>query len=101
LEELRVAKIGIDSRAEAYSPLTRLAVVHDYPLRMKIVTELYMREMSPKEFFDEFGGGSISRVCRHFEKLAEYSSGAQSSTFIAQPNWWFSTKRPGPRFRSR
>jgi len=67
-----VAKSGIDNKAGAHSPLTRLAVVYDYPLRTKIVSELYMREMSPKEFFDDFGGGSVSRVCRHFEKLAEY-----------------------------
>jgi DNA-binding transcriptional ArsR family regulator len=67
-----VAKSRSDHRTEAHSPLTRLAIVYDYPLRTKIVTELYMREMSPKEFFDEFGGGSVSRVCRHFEKLAEY-----------------------------
>lgn len=67
-----MAKSKSDSRTEAHSPLTRLAIVYDYPLRMKIVTELYMREMSPKEFFEEFGGGSISRVCRHFEKLVEY-----------------------------
>jgi DNA-binding transcriptional ArsR family regulator len=72
LEELRVAKSEIDNRTERHSLLTRLAIVYDYPLRTKIVTELYMREMSPKEFFDEFGGGSVSRVCRHFEKLAEY-----------------------------
>lgn len=47
-------------------------MVYEYPLRMKIVTELYMREMSPKQFFEEFGGGSVSRVCRHFERLVEY-----------------------------
>jgi DNA-binding transcriptional ArsR family regulator len=67
-----VSKSKSDSRSEAHSPLTRLAIVYDYPLRVKIITELHMREMSPKEFFDEFGGGSISRVCRHFEKLVEY-----------------------------
>lgn len=51
--------------------LERLAVVYADPLRMKIVTELYLREMSPKQFHDEFGGGSLSRVDRHFKKLAE------------------------------
>ena len=29
-----------------------------------------MREMSPTVFFDEFGGGSLPRVLKHFEKLA-------------------------------
>jgi hypothetical protein len=51
--------------------LARLAVVYKDELRMKIVTEAYMREISPKMFFDEFGGGSVSRVARHFERLAE------------------------------
>jgi DNA-binding transcriptional ArsR family regulator len=50
----------------------RLAIVLSDPLRLKIVTELFMRAMSPKEFFEEFGGGSVSRVARHFETLEEY-----------------------------
>lgn len=57
--------------------LERLAVVYADPLRMKIVTELYLREMSPKQFHEEFGGGSLSRVDRHFKKLA----GAKWITF--------------------
>lgn len=60
---------GIKSRA---SFLRRLAVVFADPLRLKIVTELYMREMSPTLFFEEFGGGSVSRVDRHFKRLVEY-----------------------------
>jgi DNA-binding transcriptional ArsR family regulator len=66
-----VAKVwtGIRSRA---SFLRRLAVVFADELRLKIVTELYMREMSPKQFYEEFGGGSISRVDRHFKRLAEH-----------------------------
>lgn len=51
---LRVAKLMADS------------------LRMKIVLELNGREMSPKGFHDEFGGGSIARVSRAFDLLAEY-----------------------------
>jgi hypothetical protein len=31
-----------------------------------------MREMSPKQFYEEFGGGSISRVTKNFEKLVEH-----------------------------
>src|SRR5262245_11366280 len=42
------------------------------PLRIQIVGELNPREMSPKQFFEEFGGGSLSRVSRHFDLLAEY-----------------------------
>lgn len=52
--------------------LLRLAVVLADPLRLKIVSELYMREMSPSEFFAQFGGGSVTRVSRHFQALAEY-----------------------------
>ena len=61
--------IGIKSRA---AHLRRLSVVFAVELRLKIVTELFMREMSPKGFYEEFGGGSISRVTRNFEKLAEH-----------------------------
>lgn len=60
--------VGIRSRAQY---LRRLSVVFAVELRLKIVTELYMREMSPKQFHAEFGGGSISRVAQNFEKLAE------------------------------
>lgn len=60
---------GIKSRAPY---LRRLAVVFADELRLKIVTELYMREMSPTQFYEEFGGGSISRVDRHFKRLAEH-----------------------------
>lgn len=51
--------------------LRRLSVVFAVELRLKIVCELYMREMSPTRFHEEFGGGSISRVARNFERLAE------------------------------
>jgi hypothetical protein len=59
---------GIRSRAKY---LQRRSVVFAVEVRLKIVTELYMREMSPKEFQKEFGGGSISRVTQNFERLAE------------------------------
>ncbi|HET7052985.1 MAG TPA: hypothetical protein VFI09_03595 [Solirubrobacterales bacterium] len=51
--------------------LRRLAVVFAVPIRIKIVTETYQREMSPKQFYEEFGGGSPSRVAQHFDKLAK------------------------------
>ncbi|HET8862420.1 MAG TPA: winged helix-turn-helix domain-containing protein [Solirubrobacterales bacterium] len=51
--------------------LRRLAVVFAVPIRLKIVTELYQREMSPKQFQEEFGGGSVSRIAQHFERLRE------------------------------
>jgi DNA-binding transcriptional ArsR family regulator len=52
--------------------LRRLSIVFADPLRLKIVTELYMRPMSATEFFRAFGGGSVQRVDRHFKKLAEH-----------------------------
>lgn len=60
--------IGVRERVEH---LQRLAVVFAAPLRLKIVTELYQREMSPTEFYVEFGGGSVSRVAKHFDRLVE------------------------------
>jgi hypothetical protein len=52
--------------------MLRLSKVFADPLRMKILTECNMREMSPKQFYEEFGGGSLSRVSRAFEVLVEY-----------------------------
>jgi len=60
----RVA-IGFNARER----LRRLSVVFAVELRLKIVAELYMREMSPKQFYEEFGGGSISRVNKNFMVL--------------------------------
>ncbi len=60
--------IGVKSRA---AHLRRLSVVFAIELRLKIVTELYMREMSPKQFFEEFGGGTLSRVSKNFRRLEE------------------------------
>lgn len=66
-----VTKIWTDVMSRvAY--LRRLSVVFAVELRITIVTELYLREMSPKQFYEEFGGGSISRVDKNFKKLAEH-----------------------------
>jgi hypothetical protein len=65
------AKTSRGDRSRA-SYLRRLAIVFTDELRLKIVTELYMREMSPSQFHREFGGGSVSRVDRHFKRLAEH-----------------------------
>jgi DNA-binding transcriptional ArsR family regulator len=51
---------------------TRLAVVLADPIRLEIVTELHMREMSSTEFHEAFGGDSLTKVNRHFIKLAEH-----------------------------
>jgi DNA-binding transcriptional ArsR family regulator len=52
--------------------MMRVAKVLAVPLRIKIVSELNLREMSPKQFFEDFGGGTVSRVSRHFDVLVEY-----------------------------
>jgi hypothetical protein len=59
--------MGVDARER----LRRLAVVFAVELRMKIVIELYMREMSAKQFFEQFGGGTSSRVSQNFLCLAD------------------------------
>jgi hypothetical protein len=50
----------------------RLAKLMADKLRQKIVMELNLREMSPKSFYAEFGGGSIARVSRAFDLLVEF-----------------------------
>jgi hypothetical protein len=50
----------------------RLAVVFADPIRLKIVSELFLREMSPSQFYETFGGGSLSRVAAHFRRLQEF-----------------------------
>jgi hypothetical protein len=52
--------------------MLRLSKVFADPLRMKILAECNTREMSPKGFHTEFGGGSLSRVSRAFDLLVEY-----------------------------
>lgn len=69
------------------SYLARLGIVWAYPLRLTIVTELYMREMSVTEFFERFGGGSKGNVGYHFRKLVEHGWLRKVRT------------RPGPRGR--
>jgi hypothetical protein len=68
-----------DSNADAslylrtgQSFLERLGILYAEQIRMTIVTELYMREMSPKQFFEQVGGSSYDSVRRHFVKLVEY-----------------------------
>jgi hypothetical protein len=65
-----VGRVWIGAR-ELVEHLRRLSVVLAVPIRLKIVNELYQCEMSPKQFQEEFGGGSVSRVAKHFERLRE------------------------------
>jgi hypothetical protein len=61
----------IDTRSRV-EYLRRLSVVHAVEIRLKIITELFMREMSPTGFYREFGGGSASRVAKNFKRLEEH-----------------------------
>jgi hypothetical protein len=49
--------------------LRHLALVFQVDIRLKITAECYLRAMSPKEFAEEFGGGSVARIAQHFEFL--------------------------------
>lgn len=52
--------------------MARLSVAFADPIRLRIITELFHREMSPSQFQAEFGGGSLEAVCRQFKKLEEH-----------------------------
>lgn len=54
------------------SYLERLGIVYMEQIRLTIVTELYMREMGVRQFYDTMGGSSYASVRRHFLKLAEH-----------------------------
>ena len=66
-----MAKLKTEIRSRLPYTL-RVAKLMADELRMKIVMELNMREMSPKEFYEEFGGGTLPRVSRAFDVLYEY-----------------------------
>lgn len=65
-----MARVQIGREAQDF--LRRMGVVLADPLRLTIVTELFLREMSPTLFFEEFGGGSVPRVARHFDVLLKH-----------------------------
>src|SRR4051794_4643319 len=50
----------------------RFAVVFADPIRLKIVTELFRREMSPTGFSAAYGGGSPQRINSIFKRLAKF-----------------------------
>ena len=61
------------TQAKSQTPYSlRMAKVFADPLRIQILAELNTRDMSPKQFFEEFGGGTLPRVSRHFDVLDEY-----------------------------
>jgi hypothetical protein len=54
------------------SYLERLGVLYAHPIRIKINSELYMREMSPTQALEEFGGGSYGQMLGHFKMLEKH-----------------------------
>jgi hypothetical protein len=52
--------------------LRHLAIAFKVEIRLKIVIELYIRPMSPKDFYEKFGGGSVERVSQHFAELEKH-----------------------------
>jgi hypothetical protein len=101
--------IGIKSRA---AHLRRLSVVFAVEIRLKIVTELYMREMSATQFFEEFGGGSPSLIATSRRSPSKAGSGTSEprraegdverrSTSTGRPTWPTSMPKRGLCFRIR
>jgi hypothetical protein len=64
-----VAAKVLPSKRTPREQLRRVAVLFAVELQLKIVAELYIREMSPTQFYNEFGGGSPSRVAKNFTRL--------------------------------
>jgi hypothetical protein len=65
----------VDAQAGSTTRLAlieRLAKVFADPARVKILVECNKRIMSPSQFFEKFGGGSLTKVARHFRVLVKY-----------------------------
>ena len=89
--------MGVNARER----LRRLSIVFAVALRMKIVIELYMREMSARQFYEEFGGGAPSRVNQNFTRLADEgwlryirSEGPGGSRHGAEEHFYRATELP-------
>ena len=67
-------QVDLQQRVDAsqYAYFRRLAVVFVDPIRLKIVSELFLREMSPSQFHAAYGGGSLRQVAAHFRRLQEF-----------------------------
>lgn len=61
--------VGAAEGLNARERLRRLAIVFAVEIRLKIVVELYMREMSAPQFYLAFGGGSQTRIHQNFRML--------------------------------
>lgn len=72
LERGEIASVPLASAASGEAFIARLSVAFADPVRLKIITELFRREMSPSQFYAAFGGGSLESVCRQFKKLEQH-----------------------------
>ncbi|HET7054040.1 MAG TPA: hypothetical protein VFI09_09025 [Solirubrobacterales bacterium] len=68
---------------------------------MRIVIELYMREMSALQFYEQFGGGSSTRVSQNFTRLARegwlrylYSKGPGGARRGGKEDFYRATELP-------
>ncbi|HEV2790095.1 MAG TPA: hypothetical protein VGV69_02200, partial [Solirubrobacterales bacterium] len=52
--------------------MERLGLVWAYPVRLTIVAELQMREMTVKEFHDQVGGATLRSLEWHFGGLLKH-----------------------------
>lgn len=76
------------------SYLERLGILYMEQIRLTIVTELYMREMGVRQFYETVGGRSYASVRRHFLKLVEYGWLRRVRTAVIGPG------RPEVLYRS-
>jgi hypothetical protein len=60
------------ARTGGASYLARLGILYAHPIRMKIQTELYRREMGPTQWREEYGGSSYGMVLGHFRALEKH-----------------------------
>lgn len=62
--------------------MLRMSKVFADPLRVRILSECQVRAVSPRGFFEEFGGVSLDRTSHAFDVLAQYD--------------WIGEAEPGP-----
>lgn len=69
-----------------WSRAERLAQVFGEPLRLKVLSECIMREMSPQLFHREVGTATLARVMQAFELLQQYDWIERTRTDDSNPD---------------
>lgn len=62
----------VSERRSRWTHTARLEAVFADPLRMRILGECNMREMSPRSFYEEFGYATLAKVEQAFELLVQF-----------------------------